>query len=136
MGKNLSTGQGTQCQFLRVRQAPHTLALPFASDFVLDQRLNLTSYLKTSLRNRLPRAFSLLRRAYRFPYDYWKPKAADISLMLEKLCAEGQSSSALSFIQIGANNGKDEFAALRKKYCWKGIMVEPQQDVFAELTAS
>ena len=51
--------------------------------------------------------------------------------LLEQFCARSQRP--LIFIQVGANNGNDEFKELRTRYGWTGIMVEPQRDVFADL---
>jgi FkbM family methyltransferase len=44
---------------------------------------------------------------------------------------------ALTFVQVGAHDGKDD--ALRPyilKHPWKGVLIEPQPDVFARLKAN
>jgi FkbM family methyltransferase len=87
--------------------------------------------LKSYVRNRCPRLYGVLRKAYRFPTDYWKPDPGAILPILERFCAERRGP--VRFIQIGANNGDDEFTALRQRYDWSGVMVEPQAAVFDEL---
>lgn len=63
----------------------------------------------------------------------WKPVNASILNRIEQYC---QKNPSIVFIQIGANTGHDQFEALRKRYGWKGVMVEPQQDVFVKLLES
>lgn len=98
------------------------------------QHVTTSASVKTFIKNRYPRTHKVLRKLYRLPSDYWKPKSGNIVALLEQLCA--RNLRPLFFIQIGANNGNDEFKDLRQSYGWKGIMVEPQQDVFAELIRS
>ena len=88
---------------------------------------------KAFVRNRFPGVYANLRRVYRLPYDYWKPRPGNIGSILEEFCI--RTARPLSFVQIGANNGNDEFTLLRQRYGWKGIMVEPQKKVFVELVS-
>jgi FkbM family methyltransferase len=91
--------------------------------------------LKTFVQTRFPRLYRLARKAYFLPRDYWKPRSGSVVQILEGFCFNSGNSD-MRFIQVGANNGNDEFAHLRKRYCWKGVMVEPQKDVFDELVQS
>lgn len=81
------------------------------------------------------RTFGLLKQTYRFPLDFWKPKSGSILNILEAFCSKN-AHACIRFIQIGANNGNDEFAPIRRKYHWAGVMIEPQKDVFDELVRS
>src|SRR5690348_11998000 len=63
---------------------------------------------------------------YRFLF---RPKSK-VDLHLNKITREN-----LSFIQIGANDGyvNDPFYKFIRRDTWKGILIEPQNDVFQEL---
>ena len=91
-----------------------------------------TPSIRGYLQSRFPHVHRVLRWLYRFPADYWKPKPGNILRLLDEFCS-AEAPSLISFIQIGANNGDDEFTNLRKRYGWRGVMVEPQREVFAEL---
>src|SRR6266436_768500 len=82
--------------------------------------------------SRFPRIHRVLRALYYFLFNYWKPKTGNIIGLLDEFCS-ADARSLISFVQIGANNGDDEFTNLRKRHGWLGVMVEPQQEVFAEL---
>ena len=90
-------------------------------------------WLKGHLRTRFPCTFNILRRFYRLLIDYWKPPQGDLVSALERFCEVRTKQTRLSFIQVGANTGNDEFASLRRRYHWKGVMLEPQKEVFEEL---
>src|SRR5262245_9636510 len=88
---------------------------------------------KAALRVQFPSLFSLIRSIYRFPRDYWKPKPGCIQKEIEQFCRT--TTRPITFVQIGANDGEDEFAPLRREFQWSGIMVEPQRRVFEQLVA-
>jgi FkbM family methyltransferase len=75
-----------------------------------------------------------MRWLYRFPNGRWKPPEQDVCQLLERLCRE--VDRPLTFVQVGANDGNDEFASMRRRYHWQGVMVEPQRKVFDELVQS
>jgi len=60
---------------------------------------------------------------------FFKPKEGTIQELIDKH-AKGKKSFA--FLQIGGNDGfiKDPIFKFVKKYPWKGIIVEPQKEVF------
>jgi FkbM family methyltransferase len=87
--------------------------------------------LKNSFRKRFPQAFAVVRRVYRFPQDHWKPASGCIYQSVEEFCQRNDGN--ITFVQVGANNGDDEFAAIRRRFGWHGVMIEPQRRVFDEL---
>lgn len=89
---------------------------------------------RTLLREKLPWLFGLLRWLYRFPGHYWQPPVGDICGILEYFC--GAANRQITFVQVGANDGNDEFASMRRQYHWAGVMVEPQKKVFDQLVHS
>lgn len=60
---------------------------------------------------------------------FFKPKGNDL---LARIDQHAQGKSPFFFLQIGGNDGfiKDPIFKFVKKYPWKGIIVEPQQEVF------
>lgn len=60
---------------------------------------------------------------------FYQPKPGSLA---EKLAEKG-NKKPFYFVQVGGNDGfaNDPIFRLVKKYGWKGIIVEPQQDVFA-----
>jgi FkbM family methyltransferase len=89
--------------------------------------------LKDVVRKDAPTLFKLLRCVYRFPGNYWRPVPCSIVDQLRCYCGDHKP---ITFVQIGANDGNDDFADLRREFKWNGIMVEPQEDVFCRLVAA
>jgi FkbM family methyltransferase len=90
--------------------------------------------LKEIIRAKFPSMFRLMRWLYRLPKNYWKPPEGDAGCILERFCRN--LSRPLTFVQVGANDGNDEFASLRRRYHWSGVMVEPQKRVYDQLVQS
>jgi FkbM family methyltransferase len=68
----------------------------------------------------------LMSLYYKF---FYKPKAASIESIIDQ---RAKGIDPFHFVQIGGNDGfiQDPIFKFIKKYPWKGIIVEPQKDVF------
>jgi FkbM family methyltransferase len=81
---------------------------------------------------------ALFRTAHFFGYDLkpllkHQPKVIDVfNLVIRDLMSRQPD---IFFLQIGAHDGKtrDPIAPLVRQYHWRGLLVEPQTQVFAEL---
>lgn len=65
---------------------------------------------------------------------FWQPKPNSIPHIIEKFAQEN-AATHFSFLQIGANNGYQNdpmFKLLQRNPHWKGILVEPQKEVFQQ----
>jgi len=63
----------------------------------------------------------------------WKPTPASVQEKIANYCSRNDN---IYFVQIGANNGIDQFTDLREKFNWSGLLLEPQKQVFTELERS
>lgn len=86
------------------------------------------------LLKKTPLLYRILRWLYRLPGNYWKPDEGDLCRLLERFCQ--RLNRPITFVQVGANDGNDEFALLRRRYHWTGVMVEPQRRVYEQLAKS
>lgn len=62
--------------------------------------------------------------------NYWMPVQSN---KMDILQSYSESKPQIYFIQIGSNDGNDEVTPLRRKFGWKGIMIEPLRDVFEQM---
>ena len=89
---------------------------------------------RTLLQLKLPLLYRTLRWLYRYPRHHWNPPEGDVCGILDHFCRAIERR--LRFVQVGANDGNDEFTSIRWRYHWHGVMVEPQRKVFNQLVQS
>jgi FkbM family methyltransferase len=65
-------------------------------------------------------------------YDFGRYRLDVLDLVVDRL---DPLRSDFFFVQVGANNGEDhdQINAMIRRYNWRGILLEPQPDVFADL---
>lgn len=91
----------------------------------------------TPLKNSLKKCrllYGAYLRLYFAHRNRWSPPPGSVEEILSEFCAAERDG--LSFIQIGANTGYDQFTEIRKTFKWSGVFVEPQKAMFEILTAN
>lgn len=67
---------------------------------------------------------------YRFYYRrLYKPKPGTVAWLIDRF---SKTKEGVTFLQVGANDGffHDPLHKFIKKYRWRGVLLEPQKDVF------